>query len=269
MSTSGSGEMDINSREVLEELKCPVCEEYMTPPIPMCQNGHNVCNTCRQKVKWCPICRGQFSESRCWLLENIIGKLKFRCQYNTEGCEFISTAHFINSHEASCPDRPFNCPFSVVGTKTFCWKGHMKCMWSHILDEHGPLAVQGNCQFFLTVDCAGPGPFHLALSARGEIFAVVFRMINKDLCCCVQYVGPQERASLYKYWVAIATKDRSLFATVCLPTESYFVNVETLFRNQECVVFSYAFWNRCRRELSRNLVTFEVKIAASDSITCS
>ena len=261
--------MDISCMEVLEELKCPVCVEYMTPPIPMCQNGHCICNTCRQKMNRCPICREQFSESRCRTLENIIEKMQFRCQYYTEGCKFISTVHFIKSHEAGCPDRPFKCPFSVVGTKTFCWRGHISGMWSHILDKHRPLTVPEKCQIFLTVDCAGPGPLHLALSAWGETFSVVFRMINTDLYCCVLYVGPQERATLYKYWVAVETNDGSGFATVCLPTKSYFVNVETLFRNQECAVLSYASLNRCRREFSRNLVKFEVKIVASDGIICS
>ena len=260
MSTSESGEMDITSREVLDELKCALCVEYMTPPIPICQNGHNICNTCREKVNQCPFCREQFLQSRCRLLENIIEKIQFRCQYNTEGCEFISTAHFINSHEASCPDRPFNCPFSVVGTKTFCWRGHINGMWSHILDEHGPLVVPGNCQFFLKVNCAGPGPLHLALSAWGETFSVVFRMINTDLYCCVLYVGPQERATLYKYCVAVETTDGSGSARVRLPTKSYFFDVETLFRNRECAVFSYAFWTRCRREFARSTVIFEVQI---------
>ena len=60
MSTARRGEMDITSREVLEELKCPVCVEYMMPPIPMCQNGHNICNTCRQKVNQCPTCKEEF-----------------------------------------------------------------------------------------------------------------------------------------------------------------------------------------------------------------
>jgi hypothetical protein len=186
--------------------------------------------------------------------------MKCRCQYYTDGCEFISTIQFIKSHEADCPHRPFICPFSVVGTKNFCWKGHISRMWSHIWDEHRPLAVREECKFSLTLDCAEPGPLHLALSAWDETFFLVMKMINTDLYYCVLYVGPQERASSYKYWVAFTTKDGSAFATVCLPTKSYFVDVETLFRNGECAVFSYAFWNRCRRELSRNLVSFEVRI---------
>jgi len=47
---------------------------------------------------------------------------------------------------------------------------------------------------------------------------------------------------------------------VGLPTQSYFAGVETLFRIQECAVFSYAFWNRCRCVLPSNTVSFEVQL---------
>ena len=30
---------------VLRQLECPVCMEYMRPPITLCANGHNICNT--------------------------------------------------------------------------------------------------------------------------------------------------------------------------------------------------------------------------------
>ena len=247
MSTSGSGEMDDTSRKILAELKCPVCVvEYMTPPIPMCQNGHNICNTCRQKVKKCPTCRQQFLESRCWLLENIIQKIKYCCQYSTKGCEFVSTAQFIKSHEAHCPDRPFKCPFSVVVAKNVCWGGHISGMWDHILDKHKALTVPGEPKFVFTVDCAGPGPLHRALHAWGDTFFMVCRVINRDLYCCVLYVGPEKWASLYNYSMTIMKRNEDGYATVCLPTKAYLVDVELLFETRECAVFSYALWNRCR-----------------------
>jgi len=43
-------ELDTTSREVLEELECPLYVEFMTPPIPVCHNGRSIHNTCRQKV---------------------------------------------------------------------------------------------------------------------------------------------------------------------------------------------------------------------------
>jgi len=32
----------------------------MAPPIKMCENGHNVCNSCRLHVSGCPTCKEQF-----------------------------------------------------------------------------------------------------------------------------------------------------------------------------------------------------------------
>jgi len=260
MSTLGGGEIDITSRDVLEELKCPVCVEFMMPPIPMCQNGHNVCNTCRQKVNQCPTCKVEFLESRCWILENIIQKIKYRCQYYVNGCDFVSTAQFIKSHEAECPDRPFNCPFAVVVTKNFCWKGHIHDMWDHILCQHRALAEAEGKIFILTVDCAEPGLLHQAVDSSANIFFIVWKVIDMDLYCCVLYVGPETRASSYSYCMTIESTDGSAYATVCLPAKSYFVDVETLFRNRDCAVFSYVLWNRCRRELSSNKVSLQVEI---------
>ena len=260
MSTARRGEMDITSTKVLEELKCPVYVEYMMPPIPMCQNGHSICNTCRLKVNQCPTCKEEFLESRCWILENIIQKMKYPCKYYKKGCEFVSTAQFIKYHEAECPDRPFSCPFSVVVTKNFCWRGHLSDMWGHILCEHTAFAKAGRRKFVLTVDCAEPGLLHRALDSRGETFFVVWRVIKMDLFCCVLYVGPEARASSYSYCVTIASTDGSAYATVRLPAKSYFVDVETLFRNREFAVFSYVLWNRCRRELSSSKVSLEVAI---------
>ena len=196
-SASDSGEMDITPREVLEEFKCPVCVEYMTPPIPMCQNGHNICNTCRQKVNRCPTCRQQFSESRCWLLENIIQIMKYRCQYYKDGCEFVSTTEFIKFHEADCPHRPFNCPFSVVVTKIFCWRGHISGMWGHIWGEDTALALPEATKFVFTLDCTGPGPLNRTPSAWDETFSLVFRVIN---CTLPIKIGSVQFFS-YRLWI--------------------------------------------------------------------
>ena len=39
-------------------FECPVCFDYVLPPILQCQSGHLVCSTCRPKLNGCPTCRG-------------------------------------------------------------------------------------------------------------------------------------------------------------------------------------------------------------------
>jgi E3 ubiquitin-protein ligase SIAH1 len=231
----------------MEELKCPVCRMYMTPPIPMCQNGHNICNTCRQKVNQCPTCSYQFVKSRCWILENIVQKIKYRCQYYKEGCEYESAGNDIGFHEAHCSHRPFRCPFAD-GTTVCCWKGQMSVMWDHIQCEHSSQCTtssQGKCT--ITLNCSGPRPSRIALSAWGETFFVVSRVISFDLYCCVLYVGPRTKGSLYSYTLTVSRRGRCArsSATVCHVTKSYFIDVQRIFRNPECAVFPYLIWSRC------------------------
>jgi hypothetical protein len=67
-------------------------------------------------------------------------------------------------------------------------------------------------------------------------------------------------ASKYNYCISIKKRDGPGYAKVCLPTKSYFVDLETLFRNRDCVVFSYELWNGCRPKYSKNVVSLEVEI---------
>lgn len=39
-------------------FECPVCFDYVLPPILQCQSGHLVCSNCRPKLTGCPTCRG-------------------------------------------------------------------------------------------------------------------------------------------------------------------------------------------------------------------
>ncbi|UYV68355.1 SIAH2 [Cordylochernes scorpioides] len=39
-------------------FECPVCFDYVLPPILQCVNGHLVCAACRLKLLRCPTCRG-------------------------------------------------------------------------------------------------------------------------------------------------------------------------------------------------------------------
>jgi E3 ubiquitin-protein ligase SIAH1 len=52
-------------------LECPVCMEYMGPPIHQCRRGHLVCSACKPKLPSCPTCRSRFTESRNLAMEKV------------------------------------------------------------------------------------------------------------------------------------------------------------------------------------------------------
>ena len=200
----------------------------MTPPIPMRQNGHNICNTSRQKVNQCPTCKKEFLESRCWILQNIIQKMKYPCSIIRK---VVSLYLLVSSPS---PVKPTALTVHS-GVRFRLWSpkppaGEITCdIWGHDLCEHTALAEAGGSRFILTVDCAAPGLFHRALDSYDETFFLVCRVINMDLYCCFLYVGPEARASSNNYCMTIESTDGSAYVTVCLPAKSYFVDLQTLF----------------------------------------
>ena len=47
-----------SNNELAALFECPVCYDYVLPPILQCQSGHLVCSSCRSKLTCCPTCRG-------------------------------------------------------------------------------------------------------------------------------------------------------------------------------------------------------------------
>ena len=52
-------------------FECPVCFDYVLPPILQCQSGHLVCANCRPKLTCCPTCRGPLGNIRNLGMEKV------------------------------------------------------------------------------------------------------------------------------------------------------------------------------------------------------
>lgn len=60
----------------LQLLECPVCKEYMSPPIYQCKTGHTVCNDCKTKVGKCSTCEDPIENTRNYTLEELSKKVE-------------------------------------------------------------------------------------------------------------------------------------------------------------------------------------------------
>lgn len=63
---------------ILKEIECPVCLEYMSPPISLCTRGHNLCDSCSRGIRKCPICQEVFITQNL-ALGMITNKIKLLC----------------------------------------------------------------------------------------------------------------------------------------------------------------------------------------------
>lgn len=75
-STSSSSATATNTTTVSADLaslfECPVCFDYVLPPILQCQSGHLVCSNCRPKLTCCPTCRGPLGECTFCCLPSLL-----------------------------------------------------------------------------------------------------------------------------------------------------------------------------------------------------
>lgn len=57
-------------------LECPICKEYMSPPIYQCLTGHTVCNICKPKKETCATCNEKVENTRNYSLEELSKKVE-------------------------------------------------------------------------------------------------------------------------------------------------------------------------------------------------
>ncbi|KAF2898317.1 hypothetical protein ILUMI_07860 [Ignelater luminosus] len=92
----------LRSAELLKEIQCPACWEYMQGKIFMCKNSHNICSKCREFVKHCPSCRDVVPDVRNLSLETLILCALFPCKNHATGCTYIGTVQEMQYHLKYC-----------------------------------------------------------------------------------------------------------------------------------------------------------------------
>lgn len=104
---AGSNEIEqlVSQVELLRNLECPICTDIPLPPIFLCNNGHSICNSCKEKLTNCGLCHAKFSETRNYFQENIVNASKFKCRYFADGCGEILKGEQQKTHLKCCKFR--------------------------------------------------------------------------------------------------------------------------------------------------------------------
>jgi hypothetical protein len=104
-------------------MQCPVC---LTIPrivtdyglFKQCVNGHLICFPCLNSLRNqhpgriinCVICRGDYSQVRPLIAEQIVADLPHRCENELHGCTTLAMDNELRDHEAVCQFRWVACP---------------------------------------------------------------------------------------------------------------------------------------------------------------
>ncbi|PSN30707.1 hypothetical protein C0J52_25399 [Blattella germanica] len=163
-------------------LECPVCMEYMGPPIHQCRRGHLVCSSCKPKLPSCPTCRSRFTESRNLAMEKVS----------------------IDEHEANCVFRSFRCTMVPPCE----WRGRQNDILGHVKQVHPSSLLLGpdHVLEMRLGDFTEQSSQNWFVSALGELFRVNLGAVRGgrvQVFGCVLYLGPASHAPLFQYTLMV------------------------------------------------------------------
>jgi len=227
---------------LLSGLECPVCMEYMKPPITLCANGHNICNICKQNLPHCPTCRQQFLNTRNVTLEKVTTELKYPCMYRNYGCMEIYKLDLIGVHQEKCQYIPQPCPVNKLNLGTCTWTGISSSMMSHLKHAHNNVCIDyyGHGSFYNRGAFPISGVTHdtkycklilygnNVLYSRSEIQNGIFYSV-------LQYIGPSADAAKYQYKLQFFNKERTESLAVCLLARSLDEDLSEVHNSGKCV----------------------------------
>ena len=218
---------------LLKDLECPVCMEYMVPPIKLCANGHNICSKCRGRVTCCPTCRSKFSEIRCLALENIARRQKYPCANRQIGCRELLSIEHIAKHQAVCEYGKIKCPIQI---KWKCsWKGFKGNFKEHAKSAHPGCFFEGS-----EVRSPQVSDIMVILSCFGELFVYYKRIQDGRLYGAVQLIGTSSEASKYKCEFTLRAANGIEQISKIFLVRSYAEDFETSFNSLKYLCFDEA-----------------------------
>jgi len=225
--------MDDMSRAVIEnllsDLECPVCMQYMVPPIKLCTNGHNICSRCRGRVQCCPICRAEFSVIRNLALEHIARRQKYPCANRQSGCLDLFSIEHIAEHSAVCVYGKIKCPFKL--NKNCSWIGFKSDLKEHAKAAHTAwFSEKSTFNSDLSV-----GKVVTLVSCFGELFVYYKRIQDGRLYCAVQLIGTSSEASKYKCEFTLRAANGIEQISKILFVRCYTEDFETTFNSRKCL----------------------------------
>ncbi|XP_027628155.1 E3 ubiquitin-protein ligase SIAH2 [Tupaia chinensis] len=240
----GAGPVSPQHHELTSLFECPVCFDYVLPPILQCQAGHLVCNQCRQKLSCCPTCRGALTPSiRNLAMEKVASAVLFPCKYATTGCSL--TLHHTEKpeHEDVCEYRPYSCPCPGASCK---WQGSLEAVMSHLMHAHKSITtLQGEDIVFLATDINLPGAVDWVMmqSCFGHHFMLVLEKQEKyeghqQFFAIVLLIGTRKQAENFAYRLELNGNRRRL--TWEATPRSIHDGVAAAIMNSDCLVFDTA-----------------------------
>lgn len=237
---SSSSSVPGSTNDLASLFECPVCYDYVLPPILQCQSGHLVCSTCRSKLSCCPTCRGSLGNIRNLAMEKVASTVMFPCRYVSSGCSSLLLHTHKAEHEETCECRPYQCPCPGSSCK---WQGGLDQVMTHLTMAHKSITtLQGEDIVFLATDINLPGAVDWVMmqSCYHHHFMLVLEKQEKydghqQFFAIVQLIGSRKQADNFAYRLELNGHRRRL--TWEATPRSIHEGVSSAIMKSDCLVF--------------------------------
>jgi E3 ubiquitin-protein ligase SIAH1 len=217
--------------DLLRELKCTVCKQYMVPIIYLCIDGHSICSKCREKRQKSELGfqRGGVLYIRNVALENITRSQKYPCDNRQSGCLDLFSNEDIAQHLLDCVYREFDCPLQLYGK---CSSKYMKSdMTNHLEKEHPGSFMETSTLSSVLFQDKGVR----VLFCFGELFVHHQQEINGKFYCAVQLIGTSSEASKYKCEFTLRAENGIEQISNTFLVQGYSEEWGTIFNSGKCL----------------------------------
>ncbi|KAJ0180030.1 hypothetical protein K1T71_004621 [Dendrolimus kikuchii] len=214
---------------LLQLLECPVCLDWMEPPMSQCRRGHLVCAACRERLTVCPVCRTIFSSVRNRAMEGVADILRYPCRH---GCGREVRLRKRTSHEASCDARLYQCPMPACAA-------HVAVAYAglamHFQKNHAAMLKFGN-KHILSLKVNVNMHNNWVVMAMDEFFLL---RIDVDIrtwgiVVYIAYIGPKKKASDFVYQISIYGEHNSRKLVYTRATHSDLESILLSVSRQDC-----------------------------------
>ncbi|KAJ8965966.1 hypothetical protein NQ314_003814 [Rhamnusium bicolor] len=192
------------NEKMLPFFECPVCKNFMKPPIYQCESGHSICNFCRSRVEKCPTCRSMFGTTRNYSLEGLTSGIQYPCVYHDLGCTEAFLVNDISKHENECPFKQFNCPFHNC-TST----GNQQAIVHHLKHFHPQGVISSGTCGYIESFHLDPNVYYnkvfdrKCVIAYNHIFRLTCKRIPEHCLWAAEIFGSYDRSKTFVYEVSI------------------------------------------------------------------
>ncbi|PSN29638.1 hypothetical protein C0J52_27485 [Blattella germanica] len=201
--------MDPLPEVLLEQIECPICLQYMIPPIEMCLNGHNICKDCRHNIEKCPVCREKLADIRNLTAESMSRLITHPCVNKKFGCTGHFLLYFKEKHEKTCLFRPIVCPFWICEKEGTCLETQEHFKNDHLVFDEKVKDGKNKKTFRRISDV--PKIENFTYGAVREFGQVFFAVMIKNFCNLDYighfYLGEEEEASQFGYKITLTSQD--------------------------------------------------------------